>query len=331
MPIVLPRRGLLAASLATPLALPAIRSASAQTTLEWVAGSLGGGWYTMAAGLASLVREENPELQIRVVPGGGLANPTRIQNGQSQMGWGIDAFTAAAFKGEEPYTFAHPKLRSLGTGYSPTDNYLLGPKDGPDDMRAIFTARGLKLGTPQRSSTDEMTVQRILRFLGSSPDAIRSGGGRYLNGSYNDIAAAFNDGQVDYVYAALARPAAMLTEIAQGRRAAKLISFPDDIRAHMKSTYAYTEFDVPPTAYPTLMTAPIKVTGMDSVVLVADTIPDAVAYAITKTFIKNKGARLSTIHSSMDAYDPRTSWQYTGCPLHPGAARAYREAGVMPA
>ena len=327
MPIPLPRRGLIAAT----LALPALRSASAQTTLEWVAGSLGGGWYTMAAGLASLIREENPQLQIRVVPGGGLANPTRIQNGQSQMGWGIDAFTAAAFKGEDPYTFPHPKLRSLGTGYSPTDHYLLGRADGPTDMREILTSRGLKIGTPQRSSTDEMTMQRILRFLGSSPDQIRSGGGRYLNGSYNDIAAAFNDGQVDYVYVALARPAAMLTEIAQGRRAARLIAFPDDIRAHMKSTYAYTEANVPPAAYPMLMSAPIMVTAMDSVVLVADTIPQEAAHAITRTFIRNKGQRLATIHASMEAYDPGTSWQYAGCPLHPGAARAYREAGVMPA
>lgn len=329
MPILLPRRTLLATALSAPLAAPALRTASAQTTLEWVAGSLGGGWYTMAAGLATLIREENPEIQIRVVPGGGLANPTRIQNGQSQMGWGIDAFTAAAFKGEEPYTAAHGKLRSLGTGYSPTDNYLVGPKDGPDDMRAILTQRGLKLGTPQRSSTDEMTVQRILRYLGTSPDQIRSGGGRYFNGSYNDVGAAFNDGQVDYAYCALARPAALLTEIAQGRRPAKLIAFPDDIRAHMKSTYAYTEFEVPQAAYPTMMTRAIHVTGMDSVVLVADTTPDAVAYAITKTFIKNKGQRLATIHASMAAYDPAASCLYMGCPLHPGAVRAYREAGVM--
>lgn len=327
MTLHLPRRALLG----TLLAAPAIRIAAAQTTLEWVAGSLGGGWYTMGAGLASLIREENADLQIRVVPGGGLANPTRIQNGQSQMGWGIDAFVASAYKGEEPYSAAHTRLRSLGTGYSPTDHYLIGRADGPTDMREILTTRGVKIGTPQRSSTDEMTMQRILRFLGSSPDQIRSSGGRYLNGSYNDIGAAFNDGQVDYLYVALARPAALLTEIAQGRRAAKLIAFPDDVRAHLASAYAYTEATVPPTVYPTLMTAPIKVTAMDSVVLVADTVPEPAAYAITRTFIRNKGQRFSTIHASMGAYDPATSWRYAGCPLHPGAMRAYREAGAMPA
>lgn len=116
------------------------------------------------------------------------------------MGWGIDAFTANAFKGEEPYTQKHERLRSLGTGYSPTEHNLLRrPDGGPEAMREILTQRALRIGTPQRSSTDEMTVQRILKFLGTGPDQIRGGGGRYLNGSYNDIAAAYTDGQVDYV------------------------------------------------------------------------------------------------------------------------------------
>ena len=51
------------------LALPFVRAARAQQTFEFVAGSLGGGWYTMAAGVAALVKDDNPEIQIRVVPG----------------------------------------------------------------------------------------------------------------------------------------------------------------------------------------------------------------------------------------------------------------------
>ncbi len=320
-------------TLAAALALPALGgTAQAQATLEWVAGSLGGGWYTMAAGLASLIREENPDIQIRVVPGGGVANPTRINNGQSQMGWGIDAFSAAAFRGEEPYSAAHPRLRSLGTGYSPTDHYLLGRADaGPTSMREILLQRNLRIGAPQRSSTDEMTLQRIMRFLGTSPEALRANGGRYLNGSYNDVGAAFIDGQVDYIYVALARPAALLTEIAQGRRAAKLFAFDADISAHLIERYAYTQANVPPTAYPQLLQAAIDVTAMDSVILLNETVPDAVAEGIARTLIRNRGQRLATIHNSMEAFDPATAWRYAGVPLHPGGARAFRAAGVMPA
>lgn len=325
---VLSRR---AALFGAALVLPALRTARAQQTFEWVAGSVGGGWYTMAAGLSSLIAEENPELRIRVVPGGGLANSTRVNNNQSPIGWGIDAFAAAAARGEDPYNAKHENLRSLGTGYSPTEhNFLRRADGGPEGMREILLQRGLRLAAPQRSSTDEMTLQRIMRFLGTSPERIRAEGGRYLNGSYADIAAAFTDGQVDYLYAALAKPAAILTEIGQGRRPARLVGFPDEVRRHLIETYAYAEGVLPAGTYPTLQSGDLMVTTMDSVILVHASLPEEVAYRITRTLIRNRGQRLSQIHASMGAFNPAVAWRYSGVPLHPGAARAFREAGAMP-
>ncbi|MBR0651437.1 TAXI family TRAP transporter solute-binding subunit [Roseomonas terrae] len=313
------------------LALPFIRTASAQTTLEWVAGSVGGGWYTMAAGLSSLIREENPDIQIRVVPGGGLANPTRINNGQSQMGWGIDAFSASAVQGVEPYSAKHDKIRCLGTGYSPTEHlFLRHTGAGPDDMRSILTQRGLKIGTPQRSSTDEMSLQRILRFLGTSPDKIRSEGGRYLNGSYSDIGAAYNDGQVDYLYVCLAKPASLMTEIAQGRRSGRLTAFPDDVRQHMIQQYAYAQGTLEKADYPALLEGTIPVTLMDSIIVVNESVPAEIVQKITATLIKNQGQRLATIHPSMAGWTPAKAVDYRGVPFHPGAAAAFRAAGFNP-
>lgn len=331
MTLLISRRAIARGTFGVALATPFIRTAAAQTTLEWVAGSVGGGWYTMAAGLSSLIREENPDIQIRVVPGGGLANPTRINNGQSQMGWGIDTFAASAVKGTEPYSAKHEKIRCLGTGYSPTEHLLLRQTGaGPDDMRGILTQRGLKIGAPQRSSTDEMTLQRILKFLGSSPDKIRAEGGRYLNGSYADIGAAYNDGQVDYLYVALAKPAALMTEVAQGRRGGRLTAFPDDIRKHLIDEYAYAEGTLEKSDYPALLDGAIPVTMMDSVILVNETVPAEIIQKITATLIKNQGQRLATIHPSMAGWTPAKAVNYRGVPFHPGAAAAFRAAGVNP-
>ncbi len=314
----------------TALALPVLRAAQAQQSLEWVAGSLGGGWYTMAAGLSALIKDENPEIQVRVTPGGGLANSTRVNRNQSPMGWGIDTFAASARKGEEPYSEKHENLRSLGTGYSPTEHHLLRRADGgPEDMRAILTQKGLKIAAPQRSSTDEMTLQRILAFYGTSPEKIRAEGGVYRNGSYADIGAAFSDGQVDYLYAALARPAAIFTEIAQGRRPGRLVAFPEDVRKHLIERYSYTQGIIPAATYPQLQSADVPVTMMDSVIMVHEAVPEEVAYRVTRTLIRNKGQRLIAIHASMGAWDPKESARYTGLPLHPGGARAFREAGVL--
>ena len=331
MTMVIGRRTLACGTLSAALAAPFIRTASAQTTLEWVAGSLGGGWYTMAAGLSSLIREENPDIQIRVVPGGGLANPTRINNNQSQIGWGIDAFAASAVQGVEPYRQKHDRIRTLGTGYSPTEHHFLRhPGAGPEEMRAILTQPGLKIGAPQRSSTDEMTLQRILRFLGTSPDRIREQGGRYLNGSYADLATAYNDGQVDYLYVALAKPAAMMQEIARGRRGGRLVAFPQDIREHLIREYAYAQGILPGDTYPTMMSGDIPVTLMDSVILVHDSVPAEVVQKITATLIRAAGQRLASIHASMGGWTPAKAVDYRGVPFHPGAAAAFRAAGANP-
>jgi TRAP transporter TAXI family solute receptor len=316
----------------TALALPLVRTARAQQSLEWVAGSLGGGWYTMAAGLSALIKDENPDIQIRVTPGGGLANATRVNRNQSPMGWGIDAFAASARRGDDPYKEPHTALRSLGTGYSPTEHHFLRSTNaGPTDMREILLQKGLKIAAPQRSSTDEMTLQRILKFIGTSPEKIRADGGTYLTGSYADIGSAYTDGQVDYLYAALARPAAIFTEIAQGRRGGVMVGFPADIRKHLIDQYAYAEGILPAGTYPTLQSGDVPVTMMDSVIMVHESVPDAVTYGITRTLIRNKGQRLINIHASMGAWDPASSVKYQGLPLHPGAEKAFKEAGFTAA
>jgi TRAP-type uncharacterized transport system substrate-binding protein len=92
-----------------------------------------------------------------------------------------------------------------------------------------------------------------------------------------------------------------------------------------------TEGVVPAATYPGMQTKDLMVTTMDSVIMVHESLPDDVAYKVTRTLIRNKGPRLVTIHASMGAWDPTTSWQYQGLPLHPGAAKAFRESAGMPA
>jgi TRAP-type uncharacterized transport system substrate-binding protein len=42
-------------------------------SLTWTAGPVGGGWYTIAGGIAELVRD-TAGISIKVIPGGGTQN-----------------------------------------------------------------------------------------------------------------------------------------------------------------------------------------------------------------------------------------------------------------
>jgi TRAP-type uncharacterized transport system substrate-binding protein len=61
--------------LALGVGLMAGGSAAAQTNLEWASGSPGGSWFSIVTGLSNIIMEKNPDISIRVVPGGGRDNP----------------------------------------------------------------------------------------------------------------------------------------------------------------------------------------------------------------------------------------------------------------
>ena len=113
-------------------------------------------------------------------------------------------------------------------------------------MRAILTQKGLKIACPQRSSTDEMTLQRILKFLGTSPDEIRAEGGalperqlrRYRRGLFRWPGG---------LPLCRAGPAGgdLHRDRARAAAPAKLVAFPADVRKHLIDTYAYAEGILP--------------------------------------------------------------------------------------
>ena len=84
-------------------------------TLTWVAGGVGGGWYVQAGGIARMIAEKEPNLTIKVVPGGGVVNPVRVSTHKDDLGWGITFVDKMAFAGLAPiYEKPNPDVRSLG-------------------------------------------------------------------------------------------------------------------------------------------------------------------------------------------------------------------------
>lgn len=59
---------------------------SDKQTLTWASGAQGGGWYTMAGGISSLIKEENG-INISTIPGGSLQNMPFISKNEAQLAW----------------------------------------------------------------------------------------------------------------------------------------------------------------------------------------------------------------------------------------------------
>jgi uncharacterized protein len=303
-------------------------SPSGAQTIEFVAGQLGGGWYVMSTGMAKIMQDKNPGLQVKVVPGGGAANPTKIEQGQSQLGMGLDIFAKAAHDGAGVYEGKpHKKLRMIGQSFS--DNYLhfLRAAGSAETLDTIMTRKDIKIGVTKAGSADELTYRFVMEHYGQSYDKLRGQGWKIVQGDYNDLANAFKDRQVDYMFIVLGIPGAAVIDMAKGRKA-ELMPWPAELASTLAKKYGYSQGAFPKTTYPDAQTADVPTIIMATTLMTSADVPDDVIYKVTKTLCEGQ-AELPKIHASMDAFNCKTAVKTQPIPVHPGAAKYFKEQGFF--
>ena len=70
--------------------------------------------------------------------------------------------------------------------------------------------------------------------------------------------------------------------------------------------------------------------GSPTILIVRADLDEEVVYTVTKALLENKAA-LDKGHAGLKPFDPETAWKQEklSVPLHPGAARYYKERGWM--
>ena len=76
------------------------------------------------------------------------------------------------------------------------------------------------------------------------------------------------------------------------------------------------------------LTAETPTVGVRAVLVVRASLPEATAFALTKLLFEAKD-RLAARHPEARRLDPRAALDTGAVPLHPGAARYYRETKPM--
>src|SRR5262247_2627530 len=66
--------------------------------ITWTAGQVGGGWYSQAGGFTELIKSKDPSFNIKVIPGAGIQNMTKLQQGETEIAWGLPPFIVASYQ-----------------------------------------------------------------------------------------------------------------------------------------------------------------------------------------------------------------------------------------
>jgi uncharacterized protein len=302
---------------------------AAKVRLSAVAGGAGGSWYVLMEGLARLVGEVHPNIRIDVVEGGGVSNHARVGSGEIPMGILNPPMTAAAIAGRRPYDRMHPALR-IGVA-NLTTNYLhcFVEQSLPIDSVAAWLEqrRPVRMPVDRVGTVDRMVFQMTLDHFGvSEPDIQRWGGSLVPANNYDEQLALYRAGSVNALWQFMAIPSPSI-EAAHALRPLRPLPLAESLVTTLENQ-GWTATTLPEGAYGMAAGRVPTVSMGTSLGFHAD-VADDVVYKIVSA-ICGHADRVRTTHAAAAAFDPAAAHRLSRGPLHPGAMRYFREAGLLP-
>lgn len=290
--------------------------------LEAAAGGAGGSWYLLLEGLARLVREVHPWIDLRVVEGGGVMNHADVGAGRIPVAILNPPMTAAARAGRPPFERAQPDLRVGIANLTVNHLQLMVSRDLPLAELRDWTARRCPLRVPvdRVGTVDRLVLELAMDQIGLTPAALESwGGGLVPAHDYHQQLRLYRDGEVDALWQFMGIPSPSIQE-AHTARPLKPLALPDDLIARLVEL-GWSAATLPVGAYG-VVTAPTPTVAMGTSLGFHASVPAEAVFAITAA-ICDHPERVRAIHPSAAAFDPARAHLAPGGPLHEGAARYF--------
>jgi TRAP transporter TAXI family solute receptor len=293
------------------------------------AGGVGGGWYNLSAALADMVNKQVPVVQINVVPGAGIANILRVGKNDVPFALGFPPFVRAMLEGTEPFKpqDKFPDIRSVIGGFSFTYLTLALAQDVPlASMEELVQKKyPLKIAVDRVGTTDEWSLRSTLKLLGVTYDDIRKWGGSITFTGYNDQADLMKDKHVNALWQNISAPSPSLADVMRSRTI-RVLPLPEPTRRQLIDKFAFADRPIPAGAYGN--DKPIPSVASVTTLYTNSKVAEEPVYVVTRVVLEDP-ARINKAQASAEVLVPEAAWKETGADLHPGAARYYREKGLM--
>ncbi len=295
--------------------------AGAKKAVSIATAAMGGGYYSLGIGISEILKANIDNLDVTVeVTGGTVENPGLVNSGECDLGIANTDMAYFASIGEEPFDVASTNLAGwFGGAAGGVVHYCVLESSGIstiDDLVGKTIAVG-----PQGNSTS-LFLRKVLETAGHGWNDITPS---YM--SFSEGMQALSDGKVDMAIASAYPPVSAVQELAATGKAYRILEFDDTFRATFLEMYPYySEFVIPANSYDGQPNE-IKTLSTENMTIVNKDLDEELVYQKTKAIFEN----LDTLKISATSAATMTleGAPATGIELHPGAARYYREMGVL--
>lgn len=252
-------------------------------------------------------------------------NNAAVQNGQLEAGLAAADVTRSMYFGEGKFEGKpHPKLRVVANLY-PEDLHLVLPKG--ETINDLGDLAGKRVGIAQSGSGTQVGVLEMLAEWGVTRDNMEEA---ELNNSQS--AERLADGQIDAYFYAAGWPVAAMVQLSS-TKGMNLHSFSEaDLLKINELIPAYIPSKIPAGVYEGIDTETLT-PAVSAFLNVSSDLSEDLVYQLTKALWNdNTRKMLDNGHAKGKQITPETALDGVialGVPLHPGAEKFYKEAGLL--
>ena len=300
----------------------AFPAAALAADINFVTAGTSGTFYAISVEVVKLWNDNIAGMHAVATPsGGGVDNLNQAKDGEAQIGIANANLVYQSMMGTDAFEGdANPDIRIFaGLYYNP--NQVVVTKDSGIETFADLAGKHFSVGAAGSTTIDE--AAHHLATAGLTLDDMKT--------EYMDVASsadAIQNKQLDGAWIMAGAPNSGVTQILTSSDA-KLLPIPGEVVDALKADYPwYAAYTIPAGTYANqdedVPTSAVKLT-----LFLTPDVDEETAYQMTKVFWENWDS-LTENFAALKAADPAKACEdLAGVPLHDGAARYYREIGLI--
>ena len=320
------------AGAALSLALGAATTATAQTTNYILAtASTGGTYYPVGVAIATLTKvrlEPTQKIGMSAISSAGSGENVRLlreNEAQFAILQGLFGYFAVQGKGSVAADGPQKNVRSITNLWQNVEHFIVKADDAKTGTFDDFLAQKGKTANLGAQNSGTLGSNRVM--LGNAGLDIDKDFNLVYSG-FGPAAEQMQNGQIDALSINGGVPVGAITQLmAQAADRVRILDFTPEQNAKADGGFnLWTPFHIPAGTYPG-QTKDINTVGQPNFLAVNADVPEEHVYQITKAIFENLPF-LQAIHPATKEMSLQTALAGLPAPLHPGAERYFREAGL---
>ncbi|MHB1198390.1 MAG: TAXI family TRAP transporter solute-binding subunit [Polaromonas sp.] len=295
--------------------------AQQQQFVNILTGGQSGVYYPLGVALSQIYAKAIPNIRATAqVTKASAENLNLLQAGRGELAFTLGDALSNAYKGDAEAGFATPltKLRGLSATYN---NYIQIVASADSGIKTLADLKGKRVSVGAAKSGTELNARAILKAAGLSYSDLSKV--EYL--PFGESVELMKNRQLDATLQSAGLGVASIRDLATSVKIV-VVAVPADVVAKVGDA-AYQPAVIPANTYEG-QTTDIATAAIPNFLVTHSGVSDELAYQMTKTMYENIDT-LYAAHNAAKTIKRENAITGMPVPLHPGAARYYKEIGLI--